>query len=105
MGCFGIPCRKQADPLVCGNRSSVHRGDVVIDWTYSGNKLPPTQKPLLELAPFDPFCPGGVEIDPAMYEVGTRPLAGVMARQRAMIAAGSPAKSTPAVRWPELAAH
>jgi DNA modification methylase len=38
----------------------------VIDWTYSGNKLHPTQKPLSVLLPmvetFSP--PGGVVLDP-----------------------------------------
>jgi DNA modification methylase len=38
----------------------------VIDWTYSGNKLHPTQKPLSVLLPmvetFSP--PGGILLDP-----------------------------------------
>ncbi len=40
-------------------------GDV-IDWTYSGNKLHPTQKPLPVLLPLvDTFCPAqGVVLDP-----------------------------------------
>lgn len=40
-------------------------GDV-IDWTYSGNKLHPTQKPLAVLTPLiESFCrPGGVVLDP-----------------------------------------
>lgn len=40
-------------------------GDV-IDWTYSGNKLHPTQKPLQVLTPLiESFCrPGGVVLDP-----------------------------------------
>ena len=40
-------------------------GDVV-DWTYSGNKLHPTQKPLNVLMPLiESFCPrGGLVLDP-----------------------------------------
>jgi site-specific DNA-methyltransferase (adenine-specific) len=40
-------------------------GDV-IDWTYSGNKLHPTQKPLSVLLPLvETFCPpGGTVLDP-----------------------------------------
>jgi site-specific DNA-methyltransferase (adenine-specific) len=40
-------------------------GDV-IDWTYSGNKLHPTQKPLSVLTPLiETFCPrGGIVLDP-----------------------------------------
>jgi len=40
-------------------------GDV-IDWTYSGNKLHPTQKPVAVLAPLvQSFCrPGGLVLDP-----------------------------------------
>ena len=40
-------------------------GDVV-DWTYSGNKLHPTQKPLSVLTPLiESFCPrGGLVMDP-----------------------------------------
>lgn len=40
-------------------------GDV-IDWTYSGNKLHPTQKPLSVLTPLiETFCPrGGLVLDP-----------------------------------------
>jgi DNA modification methylase len=40
-------------------------GDV-IDWTYSGNKLHPTQKPLSVLLPLvETFCPpGGLVLDP-----------------------------------------
>jgi site-specific DNA-methyltransferase (adenine-specific) len=40
-------------------------GDV-IDWTYSGNKLHPTQKPLSVLLPLvEAFSPGlGVVLDP-----------------------------------------
>jgi adenine-specific DNA-methyltransferase len=38
----------------------------VIDWTYTGNRLHPTQKPISILRPFvDTFCqPGGVVLDP-----------------------------------------
>jgi site-specific DNA-methyltransferase (adenine-specific) len=40
-------------------------GDV-LDWTYSGNKLHPTQKPLSVLLPLvETFCPpGGLVLDP-----------------------------------------
>ena len=40
-------------------------GDVV-DWTYSGNKLHPTQKPVSVLTPLiESFCPrGGIVLDP-----------------------------------------
>ncbi len=40
-------------------------GDV-IDWTYSGNKLHPTQKPIQVLTPLiETFCPrGGLVLDP-----------------------------------------
>ena len=40
-------------------------GDV-IDWTYSGNKLHPTQKPLSVLLPLvETFCPAqGTVLDP-----------------------------------------
>lgn len=38
----------------------------VLDWTYTGNRLHPTQKPLSVLRPFiETFCPrGGVVLDP-----------------------------------------
>jgi len=38
----------------------------VIDWTYSGNKLHPTQKPLAVLLPLvETFsAPGGLVLDP-----------------------------------------
>ncbi|MET4802834.1 DNA methyltransferase [Bradyrhizobium sp. LB11.1] len=38
----------------------------VIDWSYTGNRLHPTQKPVSVLRPFiDTFCqPGGVVLDP-----------------------------------------
>ena len=104
-------------------------GDV-IDWTYSGNKLHPTQKPLSVLTPLiESFCPRGgvvldpfagsgstclaartvgrnylgIEIDPATHEVASRRLAGFMNRISTMIGADS-VESGPAVRWPALAA-
>jgi site-specific DNA-methyltransferase (adenine-specific) len=38
----------------------------VVDWSYTGNRLHPTQKPVSILKPFiDTFCqPGGVVLDP-----------------------------------------
>ena len=38
----------------------------MIDWTYSGNKLHPTQKPISILSPLiEAFCPrGGIVLDP-----------------------------------------
>jgi DNA modification methylase len=81
-------------------------GDV-IDWTYSGNKLHPTQKPLSVLLPIvetfskcgdlvlDPFCGSGssllaakmlqrewlgVELDPKYYPIACQRLAMELAR-------------------------
>lgn len=86
-------------------------GDV-IDWTYSGNKLHPTQKPVAVLTPMiEAFCPRGgavldpfagsastcvaarsigrnylgVEIDPAMHLVAERRMRGMANRLAAML--------------------
>jgi site-specific DNA-methyltransferase (adenine-specific) len=53
--------------LAKGNpRTPAHPIGDVIDWSYSGNKLHPTQKPLSVLTPLiEAFCPrGGVVLDP-----------------------------------------
>jgi len=57
-------------------------GDVV-DWTYSGNKLHPTQKPLSVLTPLiESFCPrGGVVLDPFAGSASTPLAARAAARQ------------------------
>jgi site-specific DNA-methyltransferase (adenine-specific) len=57
-------------------------GDVV-DWTYSGNKLHPTQKPLSVLTPLiESFCPrGGVVMDPFSGSASTLLAARASGRQ------------------------
>ncbi len=53
--------------LAKGNpQAPAHPIGDVIDWTYSGNKLHPTQKPLSVLTPLiEAFCPrGGLVLDP-----------------------------------------
>ena len=104
-------------------------GDV-IDWTYSGNKLHPTQKPLSVLTPLiESFCPRGgivldpfagsgstclaarmvgrnyigVEIDPAMHQVASRRLSGFMERLEMMVGAGLAAQAPMSERRPEVA--
>jgi site-specific DNA-methyltransferase (adenine-specific) len=57
-------------------------GDVV-DWTYSGNKLHPTQKPLSVLTPLiESFCPrGGLVMDPFCGSASTLVAARASGRQ------------------------
>ena len=57
-------------------------GDV-LDWTYSGNKLHPTQKPLSVLTPLiESFCPrGGVVLDPFAGSASTALAARASGRQ------------------------
>ena len=53
--------------LAKGNpRAPEHPIGDVLDWTYSGNRLHPTQKPLSVLTPLiESFCPrGGLVLDP-----------------------------------------
>jgi adenine-specific DNA-methyltransferase len=55
----------------------------VLDWTYSGNKLHPTQKPLPVLLPLvDTFSPyGGLVLDPFAGSRSTLLAARMLGRQ------------------------